>query len=136
MKHNILDLFLLIIISILKFALCENEASVSIECNGNIINLPLDDFLTKDNTNNKDDCNITIGEGSLSYPLGETSDKKITPFYNIIEISGKYVIEGQGRDKSFFECPNSNKKTIFSIGLVDGSITFKNLSFRNCGKKK
>jgi len=135
MKHNILDLFLLIIISILKFALCENEASVSIECNGNIINLPLDDFLTKDNTNNKDDCNITIGEGSLSYPLGETSDKKITPFYNIIEISGKYVIEGQGRDKSFFECPNSNKKTIFSIGLVDGSITFKNLSFRNCGKK-
>ncbi|OUM63034.1 hypothetical protein PIROE2DRAFT_10502 [Piromyces sp. E2] len=137
MKKKGLHLFLIILLTLLKFGFGENEAKVDIICNGININLKLNEFFVYDNPYIDKDCTIKIGQGYVALPM-ESVDKTNEYSYHISNISGKYEIIGLGTFKSFFECPLNYEKdqiTILNIENIKGSLTIKDIAFRNCFEK-
>ncbi|ORX42124.1 hypothetical protein BCR36DRAFT_374705 [Piromyces finnis] len=142
MKENIiLRVFSLVLITVLGCVLGDGTAKVEIVCNGVKVNKEIDDFFSTTNLNSNyntvnDNCVITIGEGTIFYPATSTDRiKKNTPNFSIMNVMGHFKVIGQGTNKTFFECPDNNKKTIFNIKGCSGLIEFENLSFRNCDVK-
>jgi len=140
MKENIIfKIFSVVFITLLGFVLGDGTASTEIVCDGTKVDKLLDDFFSskfKDYSAEGISCTINVGEGNIFFPVTSTDPvKKNYPNYAITNIKGSFKIVGKGVDKTFFECPDSNKKTIFSIS-GSSDITFENLSFRNCGEKK
>jgi len=135
MKKKSLYLNLLYILLLLKCVFGESEAKVEIICNGVNVDLKLNEFLIYGTPYVDNDCTIKIGQGFVALPL---IDKENEYSYNISNISGNYEIIGLGTSKSFFECPLNYEKdqtTILNIENVKGSLTIKDITFRNCYDK-
>jgi len=113
-------------------------ATVEITCDNKKVDVSLADFFKENSDYSNQQCTIKIGEGYVSYPINELGDKRKPHSFVISNVSRNYLIIGEGREKSFIECPDFNEKDqiiLFDIHDTTGKITIKNIGFRNCGEK-